>query len=204
MSSLTPAQEPTSTWRSSMSVCPTVSMTLLSWIETPLSPPPPPSSPRPFSSPPPSHLLFHLSPLPRPDCLLSLSATPSLTLPSTVSSSICAAPWTFHEVWPVKHLWSSSVLPSLLICSPCFQRIDEPGYVVAEGRESCWLSTMAAEFHYSSLVCWSLSGGKHSSPWWLNIHPYNRCWNMLTDVSLCNWAEWILSSVNKAVFHLKR
>lgn len=37
MFSLTPAQEPTNTWRSSMSVCPTVSLTLLSLNETSLS-----------------------------------------------------------------------------------------------------------------------------------------------------------------------
>lgn len=136
MSSLTPARGPTSTWRSSMSVCPTVSTPPLSWIENPpfLTPNHPILS---FSNMPPHsllshHLLSHSIPLPRPEILLSPSATPSSTLFSTVSSSICVTLWTFHEIWPVKHSGFSSVLPLLLMCSPCFQRIDEPGYVVAE------------------------------------------------------------------------
>lgn len=102
MSSLIPAQAPTNTWRSSMSVCPTVSLTLLSLNETFASSPPTLSSPihpQLWSTRHPSSLpsLCHTTSIPVSSCHVQ-------HVPASLSllSSICVTPWTFHEIWPVK------------------------------------------------------------------------------------------------------
>lgn len=104
-SSLTPAQGPTSTWRSSMSVCPTVSMTLLSWIEDSPSSYPPIHSFSLFFSAPSVFLVSHHSYFflpPCPDILLSSRTTHTFQHHFPLSLLPSVSLWTFHEIWPVK------------------------------------------------------------------------------------------------------
>lgn len=68
----------------------------------------------------------------------------------------------------------------------CVSRIEQEGR--GSPADSPWWQTSVSLL--KSCVEKSIRH-KHGSPWWLNIHLYNRCWNMLTAVSLCNRAEWL-------------
>lgn len=115
MSSLTPAQGPTSTWRSSMSVCPTVSMTPLSLIETA-----PPNFPIHSSYPLLCTLSLFLSPVSHhiPSYFFLVQTVCSLHV-----QHLCPAP-IFHLCHTMnfslnitcKTFWFSSALPLLLMC----------------------------------------------------------------------------------------
>lgn len=151
MSSLTRAQEPTSTWRSSMSVCPTVSMPPLSWIKGPSSSLFPRSSHHPQFLSSSLHLavyLVHSFP-----CLVQtvrfLVCNTSQHTFTSVSSPICVTPWTFHEIRPVKTFWSSSALLAIIDVLTMFPADGQAwlwGSRIEGGhRKSCWLSMMASE-----------------------------------------------------------
>lgn len=121
MSSLTPAREPTNTWRSSMNVCPTVSLTFLSLNKT-ITSSPPFTHPSTHSSSPlvivplrPPYIARHpsLCPVFLCETRSGISFSFSLYLCHTMNLS-----WNMTR----EASWPSSAMPLLLMCSPCFPR----------------------------------------------------------------------------------
>lgn len=122
--------------------------------------------------------------LPCPDSLLASCETSSSTLltPLGFFFHLCHA-MNFSWKMTSKAFRPSSVLPLLLMCSQCFQRINEPSYELAE-QESEVMLTLHYGKHVLLLLKVVFRGvyqpQNHSAWWWLNTHRYNRCWNYVS------------------------